>query len=261
VFQNGEPDLNPSKEKTVAEREREMRTFTETLFAVMLLLGSTYALTKDEVKKQLPNACYTQWIQDNECDSRCGELDSKDCSSSSRFSETKKIDGKPTGFTLTEDTKVEHNTKNYYISHYSTKGKEREEQILRRGLSFTIEFPDEVIVGYQIKDQTEPIKCDPVDEQLRQKYKCDPIPYNVKVGRHQISLIRADAEKMKKEKPETISEHFAAFWKDVTNFFKGEKKEEGTIIVLFNPWLKESPVYMKDDNERREYVMEQSGAY
>lgn len=82
-----------------------------------------------------------------------------------------------------------------------------------------------LVEGYVIQGHQK--SCESVSDNT---FECEGISDDVDVGRREISLVRG-----------------------------GEEVESGTVVVLFNPFLKDSPVYMKDPAKRQEYVMEQSG--
>ena len=114
----------------------------KTTLILALCLSSTYAFTKEEVKRQVPGACYNHWLGDGTCDSECGDLDQKDCSA--RFSESRvSVRGKTHGFAIDDATKEAHNTDAYYIAYKASRDSERTEHVLRRGQKFTITIADD----------------------------------------------------------------------------------------------------------------------
>ena len=148
----------------------------------------------------------------------------------------------PSGFTLSEASKTAHHVEKYYSVYKKTKKTDRDEVVLRRGAEFTVTlvrswfedfksvFSDpSKITGYKLEDKTEGT-CEHPDESDPDTIKSTAIPFTANIGRQEIS------------------------------FKQGRSyRDSGTVFIIFNPYSSDSPVYMPEVSDRKEYVEEETG--
>lgn len=207
---------------------------------------SSLAEFKKKIQEQVgESVCYDQWLGDGSCDRACNtaehSFDGGDCSS--RFQSVSLFgDDHESGFTLAAESIADHHVGKYFKASKKTRKEDRSEVVLRRGVEFTITIvpkwyeklssvfvEPEHFTEYKLKDGTTG-SCTHPDMTDKNRITCDAIPFTANVGRQEISF------------------------KQGRGF-----KDAGTVIIIFNPYHSDSPVYMSDSRNRKEYVEEQTG--
>ncbi|XP_071951655.1 protein-glutamine gamma-glutamyltransferase K-like [Antedon mediterranea] len=157
---------------------------------------------------------------------------------------------------LLERNKREHHTSEYEI----------DELILRRGQSFTLE----VEFDREFKPAQDNITIElRFGNRPRVSYGSRIIiPFAKKKVEDEwcVTLVSSKGTKVclcvnPGDADMIIGRHELIVITRVNNADENEMKFDDDIFMLFNPWFKKGDVYMEDDKERNEYVMNENGQY